>query len=349
MSTFYKLKIQEVQRLTPEAVMLSFAVPADLHTAYQYNAGQYVTLKCTLDGQEVRRAYSLCSAPDSGLWQVGIKAVKGGSFSVFANQQLQAGQLLEVGVPEGRFTFEPKADKQRHLMAIAAGSGITPILSIVKSLLQHEPQSAITLVYGNKNAEGAMFLSELNALSQQYVGRFYLKLAYSQAQVSGAHHGRIDSALINALCFETAGAPHYDAFYLCGPEAMIQNVSAGLTAHNVPEKKIHFELFSTGGTTEAPAEVQGHSQAVFTVDGVTTHIEMSQKQTLLEAALKHGIDAPYSCQGGICSSCLARVTEGQAVMKKNAILTDSEVAEGLVLTCQAHPTTAQIAVDYDDV
>jgi ring-1,2-phenylacetyl-CoA epoxidase subunit PaaE len=351
MSAFYKLHIKEVKQETPSAISVAFTIPAELKTAYQCTAGQYVNLKLTLDGQEIRRAYSVCSAPNSGELRIAIKAVKNGLFSKFANENLKAGDILEVSQPEGRFTFEPDFSNQKNYAAFVAGSGITPVMAILKSVLENEPKSTFVLVYGNKNTEETIFHHELHELQLKYVGRFFVHYAYTQIKVENELFGRIDKAAVNFILNNKHKEKEFDKFYLCGPEEMINGVTTVLKEHNIADKNIKFELFSTTASNEtaATSSANGHTKITVLVDDEETTFEMSQKQTLLEAALKQGVDAPYSCQGGICSSCLARITSGTAEMKKNAILTDKEIAEGLILTCQAHPTSAEVYVDYDDV
>lgn len=351
MSSFYKLSIKEVRRETSEAVSVLFNVPLEFKDFYRFAAGQYINLKLTLNGQELRRAYSLCSAPESGDLRIAIKAVSGGNFSVFANKQLQVGDVLEVGTPEGKFTFQPDVTRQKNYMAFAAGSGITPVVSIVQSVMLSEPKSTFVLVYGNKNPEQTIFHQQLLDLQRQYVGRFFVHFVYSQANVNGELFGRIDKSTVNFMLSNKHKEIEFEKFYLCGPEQMINTVSATLKERNIKESSIKFELFSTDSSTENTPQTgtDGHTKITVLVDDEETTFEMSQKQTVLEAALKHGVDAPYSCQGGICSSCLGRITSGSAVMKKNSILTDSEIAEGLILTCQAHPTSDTLYVDYDDV
>ncbi len=350
MSSFYKLNIKEVRRETPSAVSVLFNVPLEFKDFYRFIAGQYLNLKLTLDGQEIRRAYSICSSPESGELRIAIKEVKNGAFSAFANSKLKAGDTLEVGTPEGKFTFEPDANRLRNYMAFAAGSGITPVFSIIQNVLSQEPKSTFVLVYGNKNPEETIFHQQLHDLHLKYVGRFFIHYVYSQAKVDNELFGRIDKSTVNFVLNNKHVALQFDKFYLCGPEEVINTVSTVLKERNIKESAIKFELFSTS-TSENKIEKSsgGHSNITILVDSDETTFEMSQKQTILEAALKQGIDAPYSCQGGICSSCLARITSGTAEMSKNSILTDSEIAEGLILTCQAHPTSESITIDYDDV
>lgn len=353
MSSFLKLIIKEVKRETAAAVSILFSVPTELKSNYTFVAGQYLNLKLTLDGNEIRRAYSICSSPESGELRIAVKAVKGGEFSQFANSKLKAGDVLEVGKPEGRFIFEPQIDRQKNYAAFVAGSGITPVMAILKSVLKSEPNSTFVLVYGNKAPDETIFYQELQELQSKYTGRFFVHYTFSQAQADDSLFGRIEKSTVNFVLNNKHKETVFDKYFLCGPEEMINLVSKILMGRNVAEKNIKFELFSTPTTNDTNVTVEksheGHTKITVLVDDEETTFEMSQKQTLLEAALKQGIDAPYSCQGGICSSCLARITSGTAVMKKNSILTDNEIAEGLILTCQAHPTSAEIFVDYDDV
>lgn len=352
MSSFYKLQIKAIKRETSNAISVVFSVPDELKSVFGFVAGQYLNIKLTLDGTEIRRAYSICSSPQSGDLAIAIKAVKNGLFSKFANENLNVGDFLDVSPPEGRFTFEPNPEKQKNYAAFIAGSGITPAMSILQSVLENEPKSTFVLVYGNKTPEETIFYEQLHDLQQQHVGRFFVHNVYSQAKVENQFFGRIDKSIVTTVLQNKHKEKEFDKFYLCGPEDMINLVTSVLKEHNVSEKNIKFELFSTSSKSDDGAAADanaGHSNVTVIVDGDTNTFEMSQKQTILEAALKNGLDVPYSCQGGICSSCLGRVTTGTAVMRKNSILTDSEISEGLVLTCQAHPTSSTIVVDYDDV
>jgi len=350
MPSFKKLIIKEVQRETSSAVSILFNVPSELNPNYTFIAGQYLNIRLTLDGKEIRRAYSICSSPESGELRIAVKAVKNGKFSQFANTKLKAGDILEVGKPEGKFTFEPLADRQKNYGAFVVGSGITPVISILKSVLKSEARSSFVLVYGNKSPEETIFHQELHDLQSQYTGRLFVHYVFSQAKADGALFGRIDKSTVNFVLNTKHKELTFDKFYLCGPEEMINTVSKVLKEQNVNASAIKFELFSSSSTEDTiEKSFEGHTKISILVDEEETTFEMSQKQTILEAALKQGVDAPYSCQGGICSSCLARITSGTAEMKKNSILTDSEIAEGLVLTCQAHPTSESISVNYDDV
>jgi ring-1,2-phenylacetyl-CoA epoxidase subunit PaaE len=350
MSSFYKLQIKEVKRETPSAVSIVFNIPSELKSVFQFIAGQYVNLKLTLDGKEIRRAYSICSSPQSGELRIAIKSVTNGLFSKFANENLKAGDIIEVSHPEGRFIFEPNAEKQKNYIGFVAGSGITPVLSILQSVLEEESNSTFVLVYGNKTPQDTIFHAQLHDLQLKYVGRFFVHYVYSQAKVENELFGRIDKANVNFVLNTKHKEITFDKFYLCGPEEMINLVSSILKEHNVADKNIKFELFTTSSTENAEATSgEGHTKITILVDGDETTFEMSQKQTILEAALKQGLDVPYSCQGGICSSCLAKINSGSAEMRKNSILTDKEVESGLTLTCQAHPKSSEIYIDFDDL
>ncbi|GAA4295797.1 ferredoxin--NADP reductase [Aestuariibaculum suncheonense] len=353
MSSFHNLTIKNINRETSKAISITFDVPEALTNTFSFKAGQYITIKATVNGNEVRRDYSLCSSPKSGELKVAIKEVEDGTFSAYANKELKEGDVLEVAPPKGRFTFEPNDSITKNIALFAAGSGITPVLSIIKCALEEEVHSHVILVYGNKTTEDTMFLNELLELQHAYKDRFSVQFVFSQADEENAIFGRIEKSTVNYVMKNKHKHIDVDAYYLCGPEAMIHTVKDVLTENDANPDRIHYELFKAAKTetieTSATSTASGTTKATIIVDDEETVIEMSQKQTILEAAIDEDLDAPYSCQGGICSSCLARVKEGAATMRQNSILTEQEVAEGLILTCQAHPTTATITVDYDDV
>ncbi len=348
MSNFYALKINEIIRETPEAVSISFEIPEDQKETFGFEAGQYITIKTEIEGNEVRRAYSLCSAPGSGEFKVTVKEVPGGSFSVLANNKLKAGDTLLVHPPEGKFIFHP-GDKANNYAAFAAGSGITPVLSILKTVLTKEPESTFILVYGNRTVEGTIFFKELLELQEKYPERLFIEFVYSRAREENAQFGRIEASTVNYVLNNKFKATEIASYYLCGPEEMISNVSDVLKQKGVTDNKILFELFTTEDTGPVTTAVEGEVELTILVDDEETTFTMDNKKTVLEVALENDLDVPYSCQGGICSSCIARIVEGKAEMRKNQILTDSEIDEGLILTCQAQPTTPVLKVDYDDV
>lgn len=351
MSQFYTLTIKDIQKETDKAVTIAFKVPDNLKDTFAFKAGQYITLKTSINGNEIRRDYSLCVSPKSNDLKVAVKAVENGTFSVYANNELKAGDTLDVAPPKGRFVFEPNDKKTKNIALFAAGSGITPILSIIKCALEEEIYSKVILVYGNKTTKDTMFLNELLELQHQYKDRFSIQFVFSQADEDDAIFGRIEKSTVNYVMKNKHKHIDVDAYYLCGPEGMIHAVKDVLTEHDIPEDTVHYELFKAAKVDDTISETlsEGNTRITVIVDDEETAFEMSQKRNILEAALDEDLDVPYSCQGGICSSCIARIKEGEATMRQNNILTDSELAEGLILTCQAHPTTPKIVVDYDDV
>ena len=348
MATFYKVHIQEVKQETADAVSVVFDIPENLKSEFNFSAGQYITLQKTINGEEVRRAYSICSTPKSGEVRVAIKAVENGTFSVYATSDLKVTDAIEIASPEGRFLLNPEVNK--NYIGFAAGSGITPILSMLKTVLETESTATFTLVYGNKSIADTIFHTELNELKTSFPDRFKLHYIYSRENVKNGLRGRIDQNVTNYFVKNMYKETSFDAAYLCGPEEMIKEVSTTLKKNKIASEDIHFELFTTSTEEENTDQVkEGLTEITVLVDDEETTFTMQQTDDLLAASLRNEIDAPYSCQGGVCSSCLCKVTEGKAVMVKNSILTDDEVADGLVLACQAYPTTAKIKIDFDDV
>ncbi|WP_432412242.1 2Fe-2S iron-sulfur cluster-binding protein [Rasiella sp. SM2506] len=349
MSDFHSLRVAKVEKETPNSVSVAFEIPDHLKTTFTHKAGQYITIKYTTERGEIRRAYSIHSDPKSALLKIGIKKIEAGTFSVFAHTKLKEGDTLEVMKPEGKFVLEANASANNYYAAFVAGSGITPVLSIIETVLTQEPDSKFLLVYGNQSQLEAMFHSRLLELSREYPDRLLLEFIYSQTHEDNARFGRIDRSTVNYFLKNKFEFTTFDAFYLCGPEPMIDEVSSTLKENGINEKVIHFELFTTAEKGLLLEPHEGDTTISITVDDETETFTMPKSTSVLEAALEKGMDAPYSCQGGICSTCIARITEGKAEMRKNQILTDSEIAEGLILTCQAHPTTATLSIDYDDV
>ena len=348
MNTFHKLSIKNRIQETANAVSLVFEVPENLKTNFSFKAGQYITLKATINGSEIRRAYSICSAPESGELKVAIKTVDNGVFSTYATSQLKVGDVLEVHEPEGKFVLEPK--RSNNYLGMAAGSGITPVLSMIKAVLQREPSSSFTLIYGNKSSEETMFKAELDALSVTYDTRFNLHYVFSRQNEEGSLFGRIDKGHTNYFIKNIYKNWSFKTTFLCGPEEMIKTVSATLKENRYKESQILFELFTASVNEESSSQIkEGQTEVTVLLDDEEFTFTMKQTDDILAAALRNDVDAPYSCQGGVCSSCLAKVTDGKSVMAKNNILTDDEVDDGFILTCQAHPITSKISIDYDDV
>jgi len=348
MADFHKVNIQEVKQETANAVSVLFDIPEQLKQDFNFVSGQYITLQTIINGEEVRRAYSICSTPKSNEIRVAIKAVENGTFSQYATTELKAGDSIEISAPEGRFELKPEANK--NYIAFAAGSGITPILSMVKSVLENEPSANFTLVYGNKSVADTIFYDELNALKENYPNQFKLHYIFSREEVKNQLRGRIDKSVTNYFVKNMNKETTFDAAYLCGPEEMINAVTSTLKENYFTTENIHFELFTVSVDEEALEEVkEGTTKITVLLDDEETTFSMQQTDDILAATLRNDLDPPYSCQGGVCSSCLAKVTEGKAVMVKNTILTDGEIEEGFILTCQAHPTTSTISIDFDDV
>ncbi|MCF6181809.1 ferredoxin--NADP reductase [Lutibacter sp.] len=351
MSKFHKLSIKEVIKETENAVSISFNIPTDLKDDFQFVAGQYVTIKTEINGQEIRRAYSICSEPNNNELRIAIKAVKNGTFSVFATSNLKEDDVLEVSKPEGKFLLETSKSNHKNYLGIAAGSGITPIMAMIKTVLTEELNSTFTLVYGNRTLADTIFKKELEQLQNKYANQFFVQYIYSREQQPNALFGRIDEGNLNYVLKNNFKNRTFNTAFLCGPETMIENAKTTLLANGLKEETIHFELFSTpiSSKNNISNTFKGSCEITVLVDDEKTTFTMDSKTTILKAALKEGVDAPYSCQGGICSSCMAKITDGSAVMEKNTILTDAEVKDGIVLTCQAHPTSQKITVDYDNV
>ncbi|RXP54259.1 ferredoxin--NADP reductase [Lutibacter sp. HS1-25] len=351
MPRFKKLTVNEIKHETSKSVSIVLDIPAEFKDEFNFIAGQYITIRITIDGKELRRSYSICSSPQNHEFRIAIKEVENGVFSNYATKKLKVGDVLEVSPPEGKFILQTATSHQKNYVAFAAGSGITPVLSMIKSVLLKETHSTFVLVYGNKTAEDTMFMTDIDALKIRYSDRFFIQYVFSKKIMDDAILGRIDKSIVNLIVKNKFKNIDFDGYFLCGPEAMIDTVTSTLKENNVPLSKIHFELFTSTYTSGAitSKNLDGNTNITVILDDEETTFEMSKKQMILTAALDEGLDAPYSCQGGICSSCLARVTEGSVVMDKNAILSKDELEEGLILTCQAHPTTDKLTINFDDV
>lgn len=350
MSALYILSIKKITQETHNSVSITFNIPSSLKGKFSFIPGQYLTIQKELKGERIRRDYSICSSQQSGEITIGVKAVENGTFSQFATSQLKEGDELEVSAPQGRFQLIPQKESQKNYMAFTAGSGITPILSMVTSALEIENNSKFVLVYGNKTLDDVMFKSNIDALEERYKDRFFVHYIFSKTSYDSHLSGRIDMSVVNQILEKYKDIEIAD-YFLCGPEAMINLATETIEKTGVAENKIHFELF-TSSVAESSDEIEsleGESEITILLDDEEKTFTMPKKATILEQALLKGLDAPYSCQGGICSSCLAKVTEGKATMDKNSILSDEEVADGFILTCQAHPLTSKIIIDYDDV
>ncbi|MBN4082865.1 ferredoxin--NADP reductase [bacterium AH-315-A23] len=351
MSKFQSLTIKEIKKETENAVSILFDIPTELEPAFNFIAGQYITLRILIEEKEIRRSYSICSAPESNELRVVVKEVENGLFSNYATKKLKKGDRLEVAPPEGKFVLQTATSHQRNYAAFAAGSGITPIMSMIKSVLLKEIHSTFVLVYGNRTIDETIFKLEIDDLKKRFPERFFVKYVFSKKIHKDSILGRIDRSIVNLIVKQTFKNIVFDGFYLCGPGKMIDLVTNSLKENGVAGSNIHFELFTstyTSGDTTSN-NLEGSTEITIILDDEETSFKMPQKKLILTAALDEGLDAPFSCQGGICSSCLAKIIEGSAIMDKNTILSDAEVNDGFILTCQAHPTSHKITIDYDDV
>jgi len=347
MSHFHTLSIKSIKRQTPKAVQVFLDIPQELKDEFQFKPGQYITLSTTIDGEEIRRSYSICTTPEEGLAVV-VKTIKDGVFSNYANSQLKEGDQLEVMPPEGHFVIENQT-KTSNYCAFVAGSGITPVMSLVKSVLQNNSSSKFVLVYGNKSPEQTIFFNELLELQKEYAERLFIENIYSETREDNAHFGRIEKPTVNYVLKNKYKGLDFAEYLICGPEPMIDHVQGVLKENAVVENDIKYELFYSEKEGDEVQDTEGKTKLKIIVDDEQHELIMDQNEVILNAILEQDIDVPYSCQGGICSSCLAQLKSGKAEMRKNQILTDEEVGQGLILTCQAQPQTPEVVVDYDDI
>jgi ring-1,2-phenylacetyl-CoA epoxidase subunit PaaE len=360
MSTeFYPLTLSAVERLTKDAVALSFAVPDELKSQFNYIQGQHLTLKTDIDGQDIRRSYSICSSVQDQQLQVGIKRIDGGVFSNFANDELKKGMTLEVMPPQGHFFTELDQSNQKHYLFLAVGSGITPNLSHIRSILATEPKAKVTLVYGNKSTPLMMFRESLCFIKNQYLERFEeVNLFTREENEAVLFNGRISAeklvALDKARVIQIAD---FDDVFLCGPEEMINEVVAAFKLWKFTDEQIHYELFFSGSAEKTMEESQARRAQKYGEEMSTVSVKVAGRKTfldlsmggenILDAAMEHGADLPFSCKGGVCATCKARVIKGRVEMDLNHSLTEQEVADGYILTCQSHPVTAEVEIDFD--
>ena len=356
MARFFPLEVTDVRRETRDAVVLTLAPRHEDRAAFDFTQGQYLTFRRSFDGEELRRSYSICAGKDEGSLKVGIKRVDGGAFSTWANEELKAGDALEAMAPMGAFHVPLQPEAGRHYLGFAGGSGITPVLSLIKTTLAREPRSRFTLIYGNRSINSIMFREELEDIKNTHLGRFnVVHVLESEAQEIDLFSGRIDAEKCARLFKGWVNIAAVDMAFICGPEPMMLAIAASLREHGLRDDQIKFELFASAprrvkhvakATTDgAKAET---CKATITLDGSTRVIEMAKKgETILEAALAASLDAPFACKAGVCSTCRAMVLEGEVEMETNHALEDYEVRQGYVLTCQCHPLSDHVVVTYD--
>ena len=364
MAKFHSLKIKDVRRETADCVSIAFEIPEELKSEFQYKQGQYITLRREFNGEELRRSYSACSSPvaDSDL-RIAVKEVEDGRMSSYLNNGIKEGQELEVMKPMGNFYTDMPTSSPKHYVAFAAGSGITPILSLLKTALAVSPENKFTLFYGNRSTADIIFKEELDSLESKYEGRLQVMHLLSREETEDPlFSGRMSADKCSDLMERFADTQKANEYFICGPYDMINSINETLTAKGIAKESIHFELFTTPppetqeaeGLDEDNEDLGGdgkpvsESKVMVVLDGEETEITVTDADNILDAVLDAGLDAPYACTGGSCCTCRAKVMEGSAVMDVNYALTDKEVEDGYILTCQSHPTTAKMVVDYDE-
>jgi len=355
----HSLTIASVQPETDLAVRVGFTVPDELRDNFSYRQGQYLTLESEVDGEPVRRSYSICSGINDEQMQVAIKRVDGGLFSNFANDTLKAGDTIRVMPPQGTFFTELDAQSSRNYLFISSGSGITPVVSNIKSILEEEPSSKVTLLFGNQRSNSIMFKETLSFLKNRYLQRFHwVNILSREDQGSDVLNGRLNNRKGAELNQQLINLTSFDEYFICGPESMISEVSRGLRGAGVDEENIHYELFAASAE-DARAVVEKHharakafggkvSDVTVMMDGRSIQMEVTADgENILDAGINQGMDLPYSCKGGVCSTCKAKLVEGEVDMDITHGLEDGEIEQGFILTCQAHPISDKVVVDFD--
>ncbi|HYU94716.1 MAG TPA: 2Fe-2S iron-sulfur cluster-binding protein [Sphingomicrobium sp.] len=352
---FHALRVAGIVPETSEANSIRFEIPPELREAFAFRAGQHLTLRATIDGAEVRRNYSLCTAPADGDWMVTVKRIGGGIFSNWVGDHLKAGDTIDVMVPHGSFTTEFDPGARRHLVGIAGGSGITPVISLIRTVLREEPNSRFTLLYGNRDSSSVIFLEALANLKDKYLGRFEIcHFLDAEEQDIELFNGMLDRVrLEEAIPALVPDAAEVDGWFICGPGPMMDAAEGALLDRNVAKDRIHIERFTAdrppGDVTREIAELQTKAEGVtvaVTLDGRTRKVPFTAGN-ILDSARASGLPAPFACKAGVCATCRAKVTKGKVEMAARYGLTDEEVADGYVLTCQSVPLGDGVAVDYD--
>jgi ring-1,2-phenylacetyl-CoA epoxidase subunit PaaE len=353
---FLPLTVTEVRRDTRDAVVVTLAPRPEDAARFRFTQGQYLTFRRAFDGDELRRSYSICAGLDEGVLKVGIKRVDGGAFSTWANEDLAPGAVLEAMPPMGNFHAPLSPDRGRHYLGFAGGSGITPVLSILKTVLAREPASRFTLVYANRTLGSIMFREDLEDLKNSHLGRLsVIHVLEQEGSEIDLFTGRVDEAKLSGLFTHWIDAGSVDMAFICGPEPMMLTIAQGLKDRGIPEDRIKFELFASGQPGRARKRAVSHApdtaeacEATVTLDGATRTFRMPKRgESLLDAALAQNMDAPYACKAGVCSTCRARVLEGETEMAVNHALEEYEIRQGYVLTCQCYPLSDRLVVSYD--
>ncbi len=348
---FYPIKVKSIRKTTDECSVVAFEIPENLKETFQYIQGQYLTLKANVNGEELRRSYSLCSSPLDKEWKVAVKKIEDGRFSTFANEVLKEGDTLEIMPPNGKFYCKVDPDTEKNYVAFAAGSGITPMHSIIKTHLNRESKSQFKLFYFNRTIQSIILKDEVEGLKNQFLDRFELYHFLTQEERDAPlFNGRLSEEKLESIGQLLVDYKSVDEFFICGPTEMIFMVRDYLTNLGIDPKKIHFELFNTPTSDKKKKKIirnEGHSDVSIIINGVKTNFEMSSSENILDAALRNNADLPFACKGGVCCTCKAKVLEGDVEMEVNYALEQEEVDDGYILTCQSIPKSEKIIVDFD--
>ena len=352
MSKFFSVPVKSIKKLTSDSVNIEFDLSSFDSDIFTFKSGQYITIEHQINNKSVRRSYSISSSPENGI-EIGVKLVKGGLMSTFLTTDLKEGDELSIMPPTGNFILDVNNKNKNHYVGLCAGSGITPILSMIKNVINNEPLSSFTLIYGNKTLSSVMYSEEINSFSINNPERFSLFSAFCEEKINDSFNGRIDKNYLKELFDNHKNLKNSTSYFICGPGNMNDNVSEFLKSYDVSDESINFELFSA---PQSDDEVKNEKHSDFIssvtvcVDGDDFDFELKQSgQSILDAAMEAGADVPYSCKGGVCSVCKAKIIEGTASMDMNYSLSEDDVEEGFILTCQAHPTSESIYVDYDEM
>ncbi len=346
MNKFYELTVSKITRLTASSVMITFEVPNLLKKVFSFEAGEYLTLQQTINNQKVRRAYSICSGVGEGHLSVAVKRVPNGIFSTYATEQLKEGDRLEVMPPMGSFVFFYDIFGNRDIMLFSAGSGVTPMMSIAKTALA-KTNIKVVFIYGNKSKEETLFFDEIEKLRVEYPDRFLVHYVFSQEPFGGHYRGRINDTIVNEL-FSKYKDFNWGRYYACGPTELVKNLREMLLLRGIDKDRIFTELFEASAAEVDYSSLTGNVSLTITLNGQSHTFEAPRNQSLLSSALMRGYDAPYSCLNGVCSSCIAKVEKGEAKMAKNETLTEKEVGEGYILSCQAYAMQEEISIRFEN-
>lgn len=354
MSKFHSIKIQDIKKETVDCVSIGLDIPDNLKKEFQFKSGQHITTKAIINGEDIRRSYSLCTSPDETDYRVAVKQIENGVFSAYANNQLKAGDIMEIMSPSGHFFIDTDSSHNKKYVGFAGGSGITPIMSIIKSVMKHEPQSSFVLIYGNRDEASIIFNKEFQALEEIYGDRFKVHHVLERGRTEAEFSGYLTKEKIEAYATSLFDKNEVDEYFLCGPSPMLDVVTDALDQLDIPKEKVKLELFTAASTGENDSNNSSEHEIVSSeitviVDGDEFTFNLDSNESILDAAQNEDIDVPFACKGGVCSTCKAKVEEGEVRMDANYALEPEEIESNYVLTCQSHPVTDKVVLDFDVV